>query len=230
MIRFLDNTVDSYGNGIVIGGGGVVIIGSGESSSAILNDTTLNVTGGIEATYVTSDGDIIFCSGLDTSSGKKSMVFGSGGNLTVPGTVTSNSGFNKTGSSNSYVLLGGGGHKAISDFLLKSELATQELSANLTTITKSLTVTADWMDTGIKYTDLATGTYIVQLKTSGTNIGENANLWSTIWSGVMSWSGSGTNDYDSDEIILHRSGHAYGNTIYLRTIMTTGTDGRHLRL
>lgn len=138
----------------------------------------------------------------------------------------SKGGFQKDGSSDSYVLLGGGGHKALSDFMLKSE----ELTNNLTTITKSLTVTADWMDTGIKYTDLATGTYIVQLTTSGTNIGEKANLWSTIWSGVMSWRGSGTNDDDSDEIILHRSGHAYGNTLYLRTIMTANSDGRHLRL
>jgi hypothetical protein len=42
--------------------------------------------------------------------------------------------------------------------MLKSEILTN----NLTTISKSLTVTAAWMDTGIKYTDLpATGTYIV---------------------------------------------------------------------
>jgi hypothetical protein len=46
----------------------------------------------------------------------------------------------------------------------------------------------------------------------------------------MSWYRGSTNDNEADEIILHRSGHGYGNTIYLRTIMTTGTDGRHLRL
>ena len=40
-------------------------------------------------------------------------------------------------------------------------LKTDELSNNLTTISKSLTITQAWMDTGIKYTDLpANGTYI----------------------------------------------------------------------
>lgn len=135
-------------------------------------------------------------------------------------------GFYKNGSSNSYVLLGGGGHKALSDFMLKSEILTN----NLTTISKSLTVTQAWMDTGIKYTDLpATGTYIVQLTVSGTN-NSTGNMYSCYWSGIMSWYRDGTNDSETDEIILHRSGHAYGNTIYLRTIMTASSDGRHLRL
>lgn len=35
MIRFLDNTADSYGNGISIGGGGLTILGAGESASDI---------------------------------------------------------------------------------------------------------------------------------------------------------------------------------------------------
>nr|DAH12103.1 MAG TPA: hypothetical protein [Caudoviricetes sp.] len=38
-------------------------------------------------------------------------------------------------------------------------------------------------------------------------------------SGVMSWYKDNTNDTKADEIILHRSGHAYGKTIYLRTLM-----------
>ena len=154
------------------------------------------------------------------------------GNITANKTVTAGSGFVKIGSSNSYVLLGGGGHKAISDFLLKSEIANQELSANLTTITKSLTVTADWMDTGISGTDLTTGTYIVQLSVSANN--STDALYDCFWSGVLTWfSGKNyttTNDTEADEILLHRSGHAYHNTIYLRTIMTTSTDGRGLKL
>jgi len=35
----------------------------------------------------------------------------------------------------------------------------------------------------------------------------------------MSWYKDDTNDTKADEIILHRSGHAYGKTIYLRTLM-----------
>jgi hypothetical protein len=44
-------------------------------------------------------------------------------------------------------------------------------------------------------------------------------MWHCYNSGVMSWYRDGTNDTDTDEIILHRSGHAYRKTIYLRTVM-----------
>lgn len=123
-------------------------------------------------------------------------------------------GYKKTNSSDSYVLLGGGGHKAVSDFMLKTE----ELSNNLTTITKSLNVTQAWMDTGITSTNLpANGTYIVQVQVSAND--GTGNMWHCYNSGVMSWYRDGANDTDTDEIILHRSGHAYGKTIYLRTVM-----------
>lgn len=123
-------------------------------------------------------------------------------------------GYKKTNSSDSYVLLGGGGHKAVSDFMLKTE----ELSNNLTTITKSLNVTQAWMDTGITSTNLpANGTYIVQVQVSAND--GTGNMRHCYNSGVMSWYRDGTNDTDTDEIILHRSGHAYGKTIYLRTVM-----------
>ncbi len=123
-------------------------------------------------------------------------------------------GYKKTNSSDSYVLLGGGGHKAVSDFMLKTE----ELSNNLTTITKSLNVTQAWMDTGITSTNLpANGTYIVQVQVSAND--GTGNMWHCYNSGVMSWYNDSTNDTDTDEIILHRSGHAYGKTIYLRTVM-----------
>ena len=123
-------------------------------------------------------------------------------------------GYKKTNSSDSYVLLGGGGHKAVSDFMLKTE----ELSNNLTTITKSLNVTQAWMDTGITSTNLpANGTYIVQVQVSAND--GTGNMYNCYNSGVMSWYRDGTNDTDTNEIILHRSGHAYGKTIYLRTVM-----------
>ena len=104
------------------------------------------------------------------------------------------------------------GGKAASEYLLKSDV----LADNLTTIKKTLTVTQDWMDTGITNTNLTnTGTYVVQVYVHNST----ESLWYCYWSGVMSWYASGTNDTDSDEILLHRSGHAYGKTIYLRTLM-----------
>lgn len=123
-------------------------------------------------------------------------------------------GYYKNGSSDSYVLLGGGGHKLVSDFMLK----TDELSNNLTTITKSLNVTQSWMDTGITSTNLpANGTYIVQVQVNAND--STGTMYNCYSSGVMSWYKDGTNDTETDEIILHRSGHAYGKTIYLRTVM-----------
>lgn len=135
------------------------------------------------------------------------------GIIRATSTITG-SGFVKSGSSDSYVLLGGGGHKLVSDFMLK----TDELSNNLTTIKKSLNVTQAWMDTGITSTNLpANGTYIVQVQVNAND--GTGNMYSCYSSGVMSWYRDGTNDTETDEIILHRSGHAYGKTIYLRTVM-----------
>lgn len=135
------------------------------------------------------------------------------GIIRATSTITG-SGFVKSGSSDSYVLLGGGGHKLVSDFMLK----TDELSNNLTTITKSLNVTQAWMDTGITSTNLpANGTYIVQVQVNAND--STGNMYNCYSSGVMSWYKDGTNDTETDEIILHRSGHAYGKTIYLRTVM-----------
>lgn len=123
-------------------------------------------------------------------------------------------GYYKNGSSDSYVLLGGGGHKLVSDFMLK----TDELSNNLTTITKSLNVTQAWMDTGITSTNLpANGTYIVQVQVNAND--STGTMYNCYSSGVMSWYKDDTNDTETDEIILHRSGYAYGKTIYLRTVM-----------
>lgn len=137
--------------------------------------------------------------------------------------TTTASGFIKEGSNDNNILLGAGGHKPISDFLLKSE----ELTNNVITKTIPLNVTSNWIDTGIDGDDLETGTYIVQVSCAA----NNDNLgYDCYWSGIMSWWKGRTNDDDSDEIILHRSGRAYSNTIYLRTIMRSDTDTNGLKL
>jgi hypothetical protein len=76
---------------------------------------------------------------------------------TFSGNVSSD-GFIKHDSSDSYLLLGGGGHKLISDFLLKEE----ELTNNVTTKIVSLSATSNWSNvTGISGNFLETGTYII---------------------------------------------------------------------
>lgn len=196
---------------------------SGDSPRLIFQRSELNQSSAIDWCIYDTAGDLLFQKSQGNGWETIFRVDYDTNNSTVVGNSIA-AGFVKSGSSNSYVLLGGGGHKALSDFMLKSEILTN----NLTTISKSLTVTQAWMDTDINYTDLpATGTYIVQVYAHMTN----NSVWYGYWSGLMSWYRDTTNSSESDEIILHRASHAMnGNTIYLRTITTASSDGRHLRL
>lgn len=57
MIKFIDNSSDTYGNGIAIGGGGLTIIGGGESSDVIKSAAS---SGGEERLVLANDGAIEF--------------------------------------------------------------------------------------------------------------------------------------------------------------------------
>ena len=91
-------------------------------------------------------------------------------------------------------------------------------SPTIYTFNKILNLSNSWIDVGISGTDLATGTYILQLYANDTSVGgKNINEY---YSGIVSWySGttSATVDSPSDEIVLHRSGESSENSIYLRT-------------
>lgn len=83
---------------------------------------------------------------------------------------------------------------------------------------KHITVTSEWMDIEEFYGGnnnflTQSGTYIVQVYINDTDDG----IWENYFSGIMSWYTGHTNSNNSDEIILHRVGHDYSNTIYLRT-------------
>ncbi len=93
----------------------------------------------------------------------------------------------------------------------------------LTSISKTLTLSTSWIDTGITGTNLATGSYLVQVSgMSSTATG----LYSEVFTGVMSWYADTTNSGEANEIILHAAGHANGGRhIYLKTIRT-GSSGR----
>lgn len=102
MITFVDNNVDVYGNGICIGGGGLTIIGGGESASEVLKQHT---NGGDENMIVANDAAIDFFSNMNSGwDSRKAGSFDTSG-------YWNGVGFKKDNSSDSYVLLGGGGHK-----------------------------------------------------------------------------------------------------------------------
>lgn len=98
-------------------------------------------------------------------------------------------------------------------------------------LTKALTLTTDWQDTGIKSTDLATGTYMVQLFANDTSAGGTNN--NEYYSGTMSWYSGDTNsavELPTDEIILHRAGGSGDGALYLRTYRTPTADINNLKL
>lgn len=81
MVRFIDNTSDAYGNGIVIGGGGQTIIGGGESSTEMMNQAG---TSGTEIMYVGNDTDVNIFTNLQNGwANRKTFTFDTSGNLTA---------------------------------------------------------------------------------------------------------------------------------------------------
>ena len=119
MITFVDNNVDVYGNGICIGGCGLTIIGGGESASEVLKQHT---NGGDENMIVANDAAIDFFSNMNSGwDSRKAGSFDTSG-------YWNGVGFKKDNSSDNYVLLGGGGHKAISS--LSVSYASSAGSAN----------------------------------------------------------------------------------------------------
>lgn len=75
MIRFIDNTSDTDGNGISIGGGGSTVIGAGESAMSYVTN------GGDERLFLLSDGAINIEAGGDTISNRKGLQVTSDGHI-----------------------------------------------------------------------------------------------------------------------------------------------------
>ncbi len=97
------------------------------------------------------------------------------------------------------------------------------------TYTKSLTLTTSWIDTGVNGSELATGTYIIQVFVN--NSGANGQQYSEMYSGTMSWYADNTNSTNHDEIVLHAAGHARNDkSIYLRVLRTVSADANDLKL
>jgi hypothetical protein len=98
-------------------------------------------------------------------------------------------------------------------------------------ITKSLTLSTDWQDTGISHTDLSTGTYMVQLFANDAGAGgTNTNEY---YSGTMTWYAGSTDsssELPTDEIQLHRAGASGEAGLYLRTYRSSALDGTNLKL
>jgi hypothetical protein len=100
----------------------------------------------------------------------------------------------------------------------------------LYTVTASLNLsTTAWFDTGINAGDLASGSYMVQLYVDNADV--DGGNYSEFYTGIMSWKGGNTNSNVTDEIVLHRAGHAPNTgVITLRTERTYDADTNDLML
>lgn len=100
--------------------------------------------------------------------------------------------------------------------------------------TITLTLTTSWQDSGILLNDSilftdGNGTYMIEIYTNAFNV---SYLYQMRFSGIMAVYTGATNSTESDEIMLHSSGHASNNrTIYARTVMQlNGTTYTKLQL
>lgn len=92
----------------------------------------------------------------------------------------------------------------------------------LATFNVSMTLTKNWQETGIKSTNLATGSYYVQVYANDNGVGGGHT--DVYYSGIMSWYAGTTNETTWDEIILNRAGSSVGDGIlFLRLQRSTGS-------
>ena len=133
--------------------------------------------------------------------------------INATNTVTSagfiHSGVTDTKNANQYVLTADGGYTFLNQ-------ASNELAHEFDV---SIAVTSKWKDIEDFYGGnqgflTQPGTYIVQVYYKDASAD---GMYEGYFSGIMSWYTGETNSNNADEIVLHRVGHAYANTIYLRT-------------
>jgi hypothetical protein len=94
----------------------------------------------------------------------------------------------------------------------------------VTSISKSLTLTTYWQDTGIAGTNLETGSHMVQIY-NVSNHGQGGSNYEETYTGVMSWFSGNTNSTEGTEIYLTAAGHAPNDRhIYLQ-VMRSANPG-----
>lgn len=109
-----------------------------------------------------------------------------------------------------------------SGLMSKDDKAKLDALGSIKSISKTLTVSTSWIDTGILLSGLnGSGTYVVQvyLNNSATN-----GAYQGYWSGIMSVYDGNTNATTSDEIVLHCSSQSNGADIFLRTVRQSGSS------
>lgn len=82
-----EDSGDNSGVGVILQGGGTTMIAAGEGAENYISGATYS-TYAFEALYLLSDGTVSVVTGLQTYASRKTFVFSTGGDLTVPTSVT----------------------------------------------------------------------------------------------------------------------------------------------
>lgn len=108
MIRFIDNTSDTYGNGISIGGGGQTIIGGGESADTAAAQAG---TAGGEIMQVCNDGNVELIANLQNGwDNRKVLTLNTSGYLMCPSYINVPTGNNENPTLSQFIVTNGSDH------------------------------------------------------------------------------------------------------------------------
>ena len=192
--------------------------------------TTLDVTGDLTA------------GGLEnTPIGGSTRNTGAFTTLTANGATTFTAGTSSTSTTTGAVVITGG--LGVSENINADNITTSDFTATngvtlstgtnidqLTQFTVNLTLSELWQDTGISNTDLATGSYYVQVYAN--DVGVGGGHTDVYYSGIMSWYAGTTSETTYDEIVLNRAGSSVGNgALYVRLLRTSSNpDNLKLQL
>ena len=98
----------------------------------------------------------------------------------------------------------------------------------LTTINVSMTLNESWQDTGINGTDLATGSYYMQIYAN--DVGVGGGHTDVYYSGIISWYAGTTSETTYDEIVLNRAGSSVSDGILFVRLLRTLSNPDNLKL
>jgi hypothetical protein len=219
--RFWHNNNDGAGSGLDAD----LLDGNGSATANTVNTIVLrDGSGNFSAGTITAalSGNATTATTLQTARTIGGVSFNGSANIDLPGVNAAgnqNTSGNAATATNSTQL----GGVVAARYVRNDTDGTAGDLFSLVTVTKSLTVTTSWLDTGISAgSDLVSGAYILTLNVD--NYAVSGGHYNETYTGIMYWYAGGTNSTDYDEIPLHKSGHA-PNTRYINLRTLRGVSG-----
>jgi hypothetical protein len=197
------------------------------SAASSTTTGTLRVTGGVGITGAVYAGSV-----QNTPIGSTTASTGAFTTLTSNAATTFTAGTASTTTTTGTVVVTGG--VGVSGAVTSASVKTTTLEHSGLTLTdgnnvdqlktyaKSLTINTSWQDTGIKSTDLATGSYYMQIYANDNAVG--GGHVDVYYSAIMSWYSTTTNETTWDEIVLNRAGSSVGQgALFVRLLRSSGS-------